>query len=85
MLFGIILLPLLARYNLICKMWAFHIVHDRPLRGVDWAFVLGWSQGPGCYIQLLSSLGLASGPASLFSNPISCPPTLVYGMRGQGL
>ena len=26
-------------------MWAFQIVHDRPLRRVDWACVLGWKLG----------------------------------------
>ena len=31
MLLGIILLPLLARFSLICRMWAFQIIHDRPL------------------------------------------------------
>ena len=36
----------------------------RPLGRVDWAFVLGWRQGPGCFIGHASSLGLTSGPAS---------------------
>ena len=85
MLLGIILLPLLARFSLICKMWAFQITHDWPSRRADWAFVLGWSQGPGCFIGHASSLGLASGPASLFFKPYQLPPTLVYGVRGQGL
>ena len=30
---------------MICKMWAFQIIHDRPLRRVDWAFVLAWKAG----------------------------------------
>ena len=66
MLLGIILLPLLARFSLICKMWAFQITRDRPLRRADWAFVLGWSQGSGCFIGCASSLVLASGPANPF-------------------
>ena len=69
MLLGIILLPLLARFSLICRMWAFQIIHDRPLGRADWAFVLGWSQGPGCFIGHASSLGLASGPTSSFFKP----------------
>ena len=69
MLLGIILLPLLARLSLICRMWAFQIIHDRPLGRADWAFVLGWSQGPRCFIERASSLGLASGLASPFFKP----------------
>ena len=85
MLLGIILLPLLARFSLICRMWAFQIIYDRPLGRADWAFVLGWSQGPGCFIGRASSLGLVSGPASPFFKPYQLPPALVYGMHGQGL
>ena len=66
MLLGIILLPLLARFSLICRMWAFQIIHDRPLGRADWAFVLGWNQGPGCFTGRVSSLDLASGLASSF-------------------
>ena len=74
MLLRIILLPLLARFSMICEMWAFQISYDRPLRRVDWAFILGWSQGPGCFIGRASSLGLASGLASLFFKPYQLPP-----------
>ena len=31
MLLGIILLLLLAIFSLICRMWVFQIIHDRPL------------------------------------------------------
>ena len=75
MLLGIILLPLLARCSLICRMWTFQITHDRPLGLRDWAFILGWSQGPGCFIGRASSLGLASGPASPFFKPYQLPPS----------
>ena len=75
MLLGIIRLPLLARFSLICKMWAFQITHGRPLRRMDWAFVLSWSQGLGCFIGRASSLGLASGPASPFFKPYQLPPS----------
>ena len=74
MLLRIILLPLLARFSLICRMWAFQIIHDQPLGRADWAFVLGWSQGPGCFIGRASSLGLASGPANPFFKPYQLPP-----------
>ena len=69
MLLGIILFPLLARFNLICRMWAFQIIHDRPLGRADWAFVLGWRQGFRCFTGCASPLGLASGSASLFFIP----------------
>ena len=48
-----------------------------PLGFSDWACVFRWA-------------GLFLGPDKwacqpYFSNPISCPPALVYGVRGQGL
>ena len=30
-LFGIILFSVLAKFNLICEIWAFQIIQDRPL------------------------------------------------------
>ena len=69
LLLGIILLPLLARFSLICRMGLPNYPFYRPLGQVDWAFVLGWRQGLGCFIGLASSLGLASGPARLFFKP----------------
>ena len=46
MLLGIILLPLLARFSLICRMWAFPITHAIGLWGertglLFWAGVRG--------------------------------------------
>ena len=52
-------------------MWAFSITHNRPLGRADWAFILDWRQRPGCFDGRTSSLGLASGPASHFSDPIT--------------
>ena len=75
MLLGIILLPLLARFSLICRIWAFQIIHDRPLGRADWAFVLGWRQGLGCFTRCASPLGLASGPVSPFFIPYQLPPS----------
>ena len=85
MLLGIILLPLLARFSLTYRMWASQIIHDPPLRRVEWAFVLGWSQGPGCFMGRAFTLGLASGPANPFFKPYQLPPALVYDVHGQGL
>ena len=56
-------------------MWAFHIIYDRPLGRSDWAFVLGWRQGPGCFIGRTTYLGLASGPTSPFFKPYQLPPS----------
>ena len=38
---GIILFSVLAKFNLICRIWAFQIIKDRPLGLADWTFVLG--------------------------------------------
>ena len=56
-----------------------------PLGRMTWASVLGRYRGPGRLTGPILSLGLASGAARLFLNPISCPPALVYGERLQGL
>ena len=47
----------------------------RPLGQANWTSVLGWRQGPGCFTGRASSLGLASGPASLFFKPYQLPPS----------
>ena len=69
---GIILLPLLAKYRLICKMWAFQIIHDRPLRRVDWAFRFGLeARGLGASSGVLLLWAWRVGLRAHFSNPIS--------------
>ena len=40
-LLGIILFSILAKYNLICRIWVFQIIQDRPLGLAYWALVLG--------------------------------------------
>ena len=40
-LLRIILFSVLAKYNLICGIWTFQIIIDRPLGLADRAFVLG--------------------------------------------
>ena len=75
MLLGIIILPLLGGFSLICKMWAFPLTHVVSLCGERTGFsFLGWRQGLGCFIGLASSLGLESGPAHLFFKPYQLPP-----------
>ena len=44
-LLGIILISVLAEFNLNCKIWAFQIIQDRPLGLADRAFILGWHRG----------------------------------------
>ena len=41
-LFGIILFSVLVKFNLICWIWVFQIIQDRPVGLTDWAFVLDW-------------------------------------------
>ena len=74
-LLGIILFPLSMRFSLICKMWAFSIIHNRPLGRVGQAFILGWRQRPECFNGRTSYLGLASGPTSPFFKPYQLPPS----------
>ena len=40
-LLEIILFSVLAKFNLICRTWAFQITQDWPLDLVNWAFILG--------------------------------------------
>ena len=75
MLLGIILFPLFLGFSLICRMWAFSIIHNHPLGRADWAFILGRRQKPECFNGRASSLGLASGPASPFFKPYLLPPS----------
>ena len=57
-------------------MWAFPLTHVISLCG-EWTELsfLVWHQGLGCFIGLVSSLGLASGPACLFFKPYQLPPS----------
>ena len=56
---------------MICRIWAFQIIQDRPLGLADWA----GAKGPGYCIGRATSLGLASGPASQFFKPYQLPPS----------
>ena len=69
MLLGIILFPLSIRFSLICRMWAFSFIHNRPFGRADWAFILGLCQRPECFNERVSCLGLTSGPTSPFFKP----------------
>ena len=44
-LLGVILFSVLAKHNLICWIWTFQFIQDRPLGLVGRAFVLGWYRG----------------------------------------
>ena len=64
----------------------------RPLGWMNWASFLGLRQESGRFTGLAykSSFNPASwtwgvGLCAYFLNPISCPPALGYGERGQGL
>ena len=41
-LLGAIIFPVLTKHNLICWIWTFSFIQDRPLGLVGWAFVLDW-------------------------------------------
>ena len=64
----------------------------RPLGWMNWALVLGLRQELGRFTRpaYKSSFNPVSwnwgvGLHAYFLNPISCPPALGYGERGQGL
>ena len=84
MLLGIILFPLSMGFSLIYRMWAFSIIHNRPLGRADWAFILGWHQRLECFNGRASSLGLASGPTSPFFKPYQLPPSPCVRCVGKG-
>ena len=86
MLLGIILLPLLVKFSLIYKTWAFQIVHVVGSWGEQtglpfWAGAKGSSVLLGLPFPWAWRVGLRA----YFLNPISCPPALGYRERVQGL
>ena len=76
---GIILFPLSMGSNLIYRMWAFLIIHNRPLGRADWALIMGWHLRPERFSGRASLLGLVSGPASPFFKPYQLPPSPCVG------
>ena len=81
-----IIFSVLAELNMIYRIWASPVIQGRPLglsglgprfalapRGLD----ISWG-APRLWAWQV-------GRRARFSNPISYPPALVYGMRGQGL
>ena len=82
----IILLPLLVRFNLIYRTWAFQIVHaigpwDERTGLPFWA----GTRDSGVSLGLPFPWAWRVGLRAYFLNPISCPPALVYDERVQGL
>ena len=71
MLLGIILLPLLARFSLICRMWAFPIIHVIDLWGEQTGLSF-WAGARGLGVSLSLPLLWAwrVGLCAYFSNPI---------------
>ena len=71
---------------MIYRMWAFQIIHVTGPCGerIGLPFWAG-ARGLGVSLGLPFLWAWRVGMSAYFSNPISCPPTLVYGVRGQGL
>ena len=44
-LLGVIIFSVLAKHNLIYRIWTFQSIQDRPLGLASRAFVLGWYRG----------------------------------------
>ena len=82
MLLGIILHPLLARFSLICRMWAFPIIHVIGLWGkrTGLSFWAG-ARGLGVSLGLLLLWAWRVGLRAYFSNPISLNFFLIFFFR----
>ena len=85
MLLRTILFPLSMGFSLICRMWAFSIMHNRPLGRADWAFILGWHQRLECFNRHASYLGLASGPTSPFFKPYQFQIYKIHNFKIQAI
>ena len=83
---GIILLPLMMRFGLIYRTWAFQAIRSIGPSGerTGLPFWIG-AGGPGISMSFPFSWAWQVGLCAYFLNPISCPPALGYGKRGQGL
>ena len=85
-LLGIILLPLLMRFSLIYRTWAFQIIHVVGPWGEQTRLPF-WTgaRGSGVSLGLPFLWAWRVGLHAYFSNPISFPSALGYGERVQGL
>ena len=80
-------------YSICCirKIWVdwpgtgLPIFPNSVLGPTSWAFVWAAMEGHGHGAEPIALLGWRVGYLAYFSIPISCPPVLVYGLRGQGL
>ena len=84
MLLGIILFSILKGFSLVCGLFQLLLLSSFRISGLGSRFGLA----PGTWV--FHWTGLFLGPDEwacepYFSNSISCPPALVYGLRGQGL
>ena len=57
-LLGVILFSVLAKHNLICRIWTFQFSQYRPLGLAGRAFVLGWYRGAWVLCWAYHSFGL---------------------------
>ena len=80
MLLGIILLPLLARFSLICRMWAFPIIHVIGLWGERTGLSF-WAGAKGLDVSMDLSFLQAwrVGLRAYVSNPIK--KNIIIGRR----
>ena len=85
MLLRIILFPLSMGFSLSCRMWAFSIIHNRPLGRADWAFALGWK--PGAWVLHLARFFFGLGEWAcepIFQTPSVAPLPLCMVHVGKG-
>ena len=57
-LLGVILFSVLVKHNMICRIWTFQFIQDRPLGLASRAFILGWYRGAWVLYCAHHSFGL---------------------------
>ena len=84
-LLRIILFSVFAKYNLICRIWTFQIIQERPLGLADQAFVLGWHRGAWILHWTHHSFGLGEWEGKpVFLTPSVAPQPLCTECVGKG-
>ena len=85
MLLRIFLFLLSMGFSLICRMWAFSIIHNRPLGRADYAFALGWKPGTWVFYLTRFFFGLGEWVCEpIFQTPSIAPQPLCTVHVGKG-
>ena len=84
-LLGVILFFVLPKHNLICRIWTFQFIQDRPLGLAGRAFVLGWYRGAWVLRWAYHSFGLGEWDGEpIFLTLSVAPQPLCTDCVGKG-